>query len=289
MFTLRFPVAATNIFFLRSFISSFSRAWNPYFFRFIIGSRLRKFTILNHLTFYFMLKRSFFFLEALIVRGAKGFILNEFSSLSYSKSFLGLIFNHWTPGILTNLKVLRRIIRINGLRLLFPFFLMVIGARLQNISLVMEAKRLRLPTIVFLNAYFGHWIVDYPILGNVNRRVADYYTYLFEEMRILIKSFFLHRYAVRRAKPVYTRLYFSTAAMKRDSILPPPLVRFAKFNRSGSHILFPFIAKPKRRRRTQFLFSNRKIPFRYKRTTKGGPYYKKSEVYKPVKWLGSKI
>jgi len=205
------------------------------------------------------------------MKGGKGFILNEHQSRIHSRSFIGSTFNKWTPGILTNIKVLQRLSVINRLRPFYPFFLMVFGVRLQNVSFLMEAKRLRIPTIAFLNAYFGHWIVDYPILGNVSKRASLYYTYLFKEMRLSMRSLFLHRYVFRRSKNAYRRYYLGRSAITRESYLSDNLSIFKRHEKLlNNPMLIKLIQQGVNKSRIKALSSGSRV----------NKYVKKSKPYR---------
>src|SRR5690349_18936388 len=70
---------------LKGFVSTYSRAWNPYFFNFILGSRNRL-TILDPVSTYIQMKKSLFFLRNIFIKGGKLMIINEFNTLNIYQS-----------------------------------------------------------------------------------------------------------------------------------------------------------------------------------------------------------
>jgi hypothetical protein len=188
----------SHLFMVRAFVSSFSRAWNPLFFRFILGSRHRKFTILNHLTVYFALKRNFFFLREVLACGGKFLILNPAAPKRFTYEPMGLVTNTWVPGMLTNTFALQRISLVNQIKFFLPVGLIYMSNQLKLTSFLLEAKKLRMPIFAFVESYFANWIVDYPMVTSTAPAVLEYYQFFFNTLYGSVYNFMAYRYAIGR-------------------------------------------------------------------------------------------
>jgi hypothetical protein len=228
-FTYRFNISQISEEYLtsvRSYISSYARAWNPYFFNYIEGSRSRL-TILNISKSYSQFKRLAFFLSQVFAKNGKVLIVNEFGLEELAQDEGMTILNKWIPGILTNKPVYFRLLKNSGFMLQLPAVVFLMKTQLNNVSFLNEARRLRIPSASFTEAHFNHLISDYTSLLRSDRDSSLYYLELFkslqnEAFQSMVFSYMSKRYALTNFK------LYSSSAQKKSRLLR----KFRKFKRS---------------------------------------------------------
>jgi hypothetical protein len=162
-----------TLFHFRAFLSPFVRAWNPYFFPFIVGKRHR-YAVIDTDQFTLLFKSTFAFLRQTALNGGRYFYFNPFQPKLFVFHPFGLELSRWTPGLFTNKFVMRRIRALDRMPFFFPSALFLLSLGVKNVSFAKEAKRLLIPTIAMMGAYFNHRLIDYPILSNPTSPLATY-------------------------------------------------------------------------------------------------------------------
>jgi hypothetical protein len=173
-FTKFFTASYNNIFSLRIYVSTYSRAWNPYFFRSILGSRIG-FTILNPLSTYSQIKKMLMFIRNVFVKNGKLLILNECTILPIQQAYRYTLFKNWIPGILTNKAILKSKIKKTNFNFYVPSATILFKPRLGNVSFLRESRNILLPSISIMDTHFNHTLGDYVILSNFNEVISQYY------------------------------------------------------------------------------------------------------------------
>ena len=176
MFTLSLNSLTSS----RVFIGSEARAWNPFNFYYIVGSR-NKASIINLMKTFFLLKKSFHYYESVALSGGNFLFINPLLThkhISHSSLFLP----RWFPGVLSNFGPFKKgnkelFSKFNK----FPFPATVISFNIDvnNYLYIYETWSLKVPSISFIEPHVSSTFFSYFIISSTSSKAIRYYYSIF--------------------------------------------------------------------------------------------------------------
>lgn len=164
----------------RVFIGSEARAWNPFNFYYIVGSR-KKASIINLMKTFFLLKKSFHYYESVALAGGNFLFINPL--LNYkSISHFSLFLPRWFPGVLSNFgpfKKGNKELFLKSNKFSFPSTVISFNIDVNNYLYIYETWSLKVPSISFIEPHVSSVFFSYFIISSTSNKAIRYYFSIF--------------------------------------------------------------------------------------------------------------